>query len=338
MSYELNASVALKIARSGAEHWPHPASGPLFGFPETPDSVKISHVFSFPTNNNHHNQNEEGFSFRSNVNLDFQERTLQEMNKAKIGAQFSGWYLCSQGGRFITQSVLETMLQFHNQRAKSLDRQPELVLVVHETSKARQGLVSFKAYILSPQLIQTSQMREKFITKNLRTAELTFSNLLKEVPLTVRNLSLVGGALDGLIPDDVSTESERILALGNSTQGDLNNIEQLLETVDHFNHNQGNFHYYQRLLSREQQRISQWVSKREQENAATLKRNPNATESELLRTDSYEWCKHFKLPTEPSRLENLVLSGQIDAFCEGLINSADIEIAKSIGVQNRLFN
>ena len=81
----------------------------------------------------------------------------------------------------------------------------------------------------------------------------------------------------------------------------------LLESIESHHTELNNYQYYQRQLGREQTKIQNWQTKRKADNAArTLAKQP------LLPED--EWTRLFKLPTEPSRLEVLLNSRQVEQY------------------------
>jgi len=83
--------------------------------------------------------------------------------------------------------------------------------------------------------------------------------------------------------------------------------DNLLDSIETHHIESNNFSYYSRALAREQTKIAQWQAKRKAENAARAisKQTP-------LPED--EWQKLFKLPTEPSRLENMLNSRQVEQY------------------------
>jgi translation initiation factor 3 subunit H len=81
----------------------------------------------------------------------------------------------------------------------------------------------------------------------------------------------------------------------------------LLESIESHQTELNNQQYYQRSLAREQSKIAAWQAKRKQENTTRA-----ATKQPLLPED--EWQRIFKLPTEPSRLETLLNSRQVEQY------------------------
>lgn len=83
--------------------------------------------------------------------------------------------------------------------------------------------------------------------------------------------------------------------------------DNLLDSIETHHVESNNFSYYARALGREQQKIQQWQAKRKAENAArAIQKQPALPED--------EWQKLFKLPQEPSRLESMLNSRQVEQY------------------------
>ena len=81
----------------------------------------------------------------------------------------------------------------------------------------------------------------------------------------------------------------------------------LLDSIESHYSDLNNHQYYQRQLTREQFKITQWQTKRKVENAARL-----AAKQQPLPED--EWQRLFKLPQEPSRLEGMLNARQVEQY------------------------
>ncbi|ODV96966.1 hypothetical protein PACTADRAFT_48752 [Pachysolen tannophilus NRRL Y-2460] len=341
VNIELEASVALKIVKNSSDHYPHSVSGPLFGIDLEEDSntkkVVISHVFSFPNNNSnsndHHHQ--EGYSFKLKSNLRFQNEVLDAFKETGLGVKFVGLYLSSIGGRYLTQQVVDSMMQQQALKNEN-DDNSKVLLLVHDPSKTKNGVLSLRIFKLSEVFVKTCRNGKKFQTTNLIENGLTFKNVLEELPLTIHNSHLVNLKILSSSDESKGEENFESLKLSSTIPTVETTIESLFDSIDDFNYDQNNFNYYQRSLSRELAKINQWKQKRKLENLNKLKQNPNTPESELLSLDESEWSKHFKLPSEPSRYENLIISGLLNNFCNELEVSSANELIKSFSVAKGL--
>lgn len=83
--------------------------------------------------------------------------------------------------------------------------------------------------------------------------------------------------------------------------------DNLLDSIETHHVESNNFSYYARALGREQQKIQQWQAKRKAENAA------RAIQKQAPLPED-EWQKLFKLPQEPSRLESMLNSRQVEQY------------------------
>lgn len=105
--------------------------------------------------------------------------------------------------------------------------------------------------------------------------------------------------------------------------------DNLLDAVETHHVEANNFSYYSRALGREQVKIQQWQAKRKAENAArALSKQPPLPED--------EWQRLFKLPTEPSRLESMLNSRQVEQYARQVDGFVAGTTAKMFAVKGNL--
>jgi len=105
--------------------------------------------------------------------------------------------------------------------------------------------------------------------------------------------------------------------------------DNLLESVETHHTEANNFSYYSRALAREQAKIQQWQAKRKAENAARA-----LSKQAPLPED--EWQRLFKLPTEPSRLESMLNSRQVEQYSRQVDGFVAGTTAKMFAVRGNL--
>jgi translation initiation factor 3 subunit H len=103
----------------------------------------------------------------------------------------------------------------------------------------------------------------------------------------------------------------------------------LLESIETHNSELNNQQYYQRQLAREQAKIAAWQTKRKAENLARV-----AAKQTPLPED--EWTRLFKLPQEPSRLDTLLNSRQIEQYSRQVDGFTATASAKMFAVKGTL--
>ncbi|ANB11025.1 hypothetical protein AWJ20_3821 [Sugiyamaella lignohabitans] len=180
------------------------------------------------------------------------------------------------------------------------------VVLVYDTAKSNQGGLALRAYRLSNSYLNAKK-DGKFTTENLVKNELSYSNIFQELPIDVKNSHLVTLYLHSAKEATENVKDYDDLAIS-VDQFLEQNIEGIFDSVDEFHYDQGNYNYYQRQLTREKLKIQQWQQKRKAENTALEQQG-----KPLLSTDDYKTL--FRLPEEPSRLDNLLISAQINQYC-----------------------
>ena len=173
---------------------------------------------------------------------------------------------------------------------------------------------------------------------SLMNHRLTFSSILEEIPLKIRTNALLsaflgtlaGSSTDGLSSAAVAASgleglepSFSVLDLG--TAGVTRNLEQIVEAVDNYRTEEGNLSYLTRQIARERAKAENYVIKRKEENQARVAQG-------LAPLPEDDVSRLFKIPPEPSRLESLLLLGQIDAYSKSLAVTASAGLVKMYAV------
>lgn len=178
-----------------------------------------------------------------------------------------------------------------------------------------------------------SQTRTPTILANplcsLGKSGLKASDILEELPISVHNSFAVNSFLNTIpkmmkegtlnMPRSIEEVEENPAIKHDPLGKDFSNLslsidpllsqtaDNLLDSVETHHVESNNFSYYSRAMAREQAKIAQWQAKRKAENAArALQKQPPLPED--------EWQRLFKLPTEPSRLESMLNSRQVEQY------------------------
>jgi translation initiation factor 3 subunit H len=111
-----------------------------------------------------------------------------------------------------------------------------------------------------------------------------------------------------------------------NTGGTTRNLEQIVEAIDSYRTEEGNVSYLTRQITRERAKAENYTAKRKEENQARVAQG-------LVPLPEEDVSRLFKIPAEPSRLESLLLLGQIDALGKSLEGTAGTGLVKMYGVQ-----
>jgi translation initiation factor 3 subunit H len=349
-SAQVEALVVMKIVKHCSATFPTTATGSLVGM-DNNGVLEITNAFPFPTvdvvvtdsNQSHQNDasNLAAAAPRAKANIVYQNDMIRHLKEVNVDANNVGWYTSATMGNFVTLSFIEN--QYHYQRDND-----KTVALVHDVSRSSQGSLSLRAFKLSTEFMAAFK-EGKFTTESLQKSKLTFKDIIVEVPVIVHNSHLLTSFVYQVpappetpeIPlpaslDDIKREPAKFPAHPSFDVLDLSidpflekTCDLLLESIEAHYTDLNNHQYYQRSLTREQFKITQWQTKRKAENAVRA-----AAKQAPLPED--EWQRLFKLPQEPSRLEGMLNARQVEQYSKQVDGFTATVTAKMFAVRGNL--
>ncbi|TGZ85255.1 eukaryotic translation initiation factor 3 subunit H [Ascodesmis nigricans] len=336
-SVRVDALVVLKICKHASNAHPAIVTGQLLGM-DVDNELQITNSFPFPDMPSTGEDSASGAAAapRSKNNTHYQSEMVRCLREMNVDANTVGWYQSANLGNFLNSNFIE------NQYFYQSPLNERTVAIVHDTARSTAGALSLHAYRLTPAFM-AAQKEGKFTLESLAKHNLTYRDILVEIPLTIHNSHLVTTLLHQLdtpptaVPLSVSDISATSLPLyPNFDSLDLSvdpflekHCDLLLESIESHYSEVNNQQYYSRQLAREQAKITAWQSKRKQENMVR-----SAAKQPLLPED--EWQRLFKLPQEPSRLETLLVSRQIEQYARQVDGFAAVASAKMFAANQGL--
>jgi len=163
---------------------------------------------------------------------------------------------------------------------------------------------------------------QPFTKESLTKGNISFQDIFEEIPIKIHNSYLVEAFLYELEEKGIASDSY-YQRLDLSTNPFLEkNLEFLIECLEDLTQEQGKFQYYQRNLQKQQYQQAQWLQKRKAENIARKKNG----EEPLPEEDPTNTI--FKPIPEPTRLESLLITNQINNHCKQTNQFAGTSISK----------
>jgi len=277
--------------------------------------LEISNCFPLPNQPS----DEDEKSVKSVVR--YQSQMLRSLNEVGSVDSVVGFYQSAKLGAFFKQSLVEAQA-IHQEKLRHGG-----VVIVHDTTTTSQGNASFRAFRLTRPFVEAYR-RHNFSSASLINQRLTFSNILEEVPVKVRINPLLNSVLGTLteshrsplsyvLPSEATTSAIPPIynTLNIGSVGLTRNLEQLIEAVDNYKVEESNLAYLSRQIARERLKVDQYITKRREENATRVAQGLAPLPEENIN-------RLFKIPQEPSRLESLLLLGQIDGFAKSLSSAS----------------
>ncbi|TID29558.1 hypothetical protein CANINC_001832 [Pichia inconspicua] len=328
---KINASVALKLSKLSETSVKSMTTGPIYGFDGVEqDIISVTHMIPFPAYNSQNSSGNYGsddfFNVRSS-NAKFQQEYLAKLKGANYTANLLGWFVVSSGGKFISQSIVESLYSLQKSLKQNKYQIPSLLLV-YDASKSSEGYLNLKCYKLSDNFIATYESEQQFIAKNLIENKVSYKNILEEIPVILKSNHLTNLKIQEFKLDSIPSDN---LLINPATYENIKQTsEQLQEAVNHFNYNLGNMSYFQRNLSRDIAKIKRYEAKIQEENEEILKANPNA------KVEAPNWRKEITLPPASSKYEYLVATSAVNNICNSLQSTENVEFVKITGVKSSL--
>ena len=157
-----------------------------------------------------------------------------------------------------------------------------------------------------------------------------FSNIMEEIPLTIRVNPLLSSFISSLsennsgispMPPPLAFQPNFNAYFDTSRNTLTQNLERLVDSLDEYKSEEVNIAYLSRQIARERVRAEAQLQKRREENAARVAQG-------LAPLSEDDINRLFKIPSEPSRLDSVLLLGQVDSIAKNLATSAGVGLAK----------
>jgi len=315
-------------AVNGSNAW-----GALLGM-DMGGTLEVSNVFGLPGMRAERGDEDERTTKSS---MQYMAEMLRLLHQVNADVSPVGLYQGSFLGPFLNTAIvdglntLSLLMEREGQRGRG-----KAVMLVHDYAQLAQGNLVVKAYRLSPSFIDAYR-KGKFSAQHLIEHRLTFSNVLIEIPVHVRNTALMDAMLSTLTTENVPESriaprtSKELLTHPIDMQVapdnmDLNlalepvlvsTLESTLDAAEAYASESGNVGYQARQIAREKARADAFLTRRKAENATR-------ESAGLAPLPLDEVNKLFKIPAEPNRLESLLLLNQLDSAAQRLTETATI--------------
>jgi translation initiation factor 3 subunit H len=302
---QLDGLVVLKIIKHCQDHLPDIVTGQLLGLdvkhagsPEV--TLEVTNCFPFPSRTD--DQEEES----DDAGAEYQLEMMRCLRQVNVDYNTVGWYTSTYLGSFLNESLVDTQFNYQTTIKKC-------VVIVFDPVKTSQGVLSLRAYRLTQVFMDMYANKQQNFTKEiLDNSNMTFNDIFEEVPIRIHKPQLINALLYDMEGSDIlSAHFERLnLGFGPFLE---KNLEFLAESLDDLAAEQSKFQYYQKSVQRQQAQIQAHRQKRSQDG---------------VNVDEEEITSLFKPPQQPSRLESLLITNQINKYCEQINKFAGTSFTK----------
>ena len=293
----------MKIVKHCTYHSPSLVTGQLLGL-DIGATLEVTDCFPFPSAPVGPAVDED---VDPDAGADYQLEMMRCLREINVDNNTVGWYQSTYLGSYYTEELIETFLAYQENIKRC-------VCIVYDPSRsAKQGTFSLKALRLTDRFYEIHKAGE-FTFEKIADKSLSWSEIVTETPVTVRNSALAAAVFGELTAKSLREEESGVVQsdldrLRMSTNPFLErSLEFLSECMDDLASEQQKVAFYQRNISRQQLQQAQWLQKRKQENAQR-----KAAGLEALPEEDENAAKGV---TEPSRLEGFLIANQVNQYVD----------------------
>ena len=154
----------MKVIKHCSSRFPTTATGSLVGM-DVGGVLEITNTFPFPVVDlppdaqyEQQHFNAAAAAPRAKANTSYQIEMIRMLREVNVDANNVGWYTSANLGSFINTNFIENQLYYQK------DANERTVALVHDVSRSSQGVLSLRAFRLSPQFV-TAHKENKFTTE-----------------------------------------------------------------------------------------------------------------------------------------------------------------------------
>lgn len=284
----IDGLAVLKIIKHCTESLPHMVAGSLLGLDQT-GTLEVTHAFPFPTAVT----GPDGQAAPEELDgQDYQMEMMKMLREVNVDNNCVGFYQSMYLGSFCTQTLIDNQFSYQENLSDNS------VVILYDPVQTANGQLTMKAYRLSKAFMKVYREKKNEVIKP--------SEILEELPIKIRNPGIINALIFDLQEGNrVDCDFDR---LDLSTNPYLEkNLELLCNWIDDLSNEQVKFNQYSRNVQRQKQDQARWLQKRKQTNDERRAAGDDALPDEESAFD--------KKVEVPSRMESLLISNQITAYC-----------------------
>jgi translation initiation factor 3 subunit H len=302
--------VVLKIIKHCQEALPSFVTGQLLGL-DIGKTLEVTNSFPFPSTVDKQGGDDDD-------SAEYQMEMMRCLREVNVDNNTVGWYQSTYFSSFIDEACVETQYNYQSNIKNA-------VVIIYDPSRARTSGLALRAFRLTDTFM--SLYSDGKITMDaLASANAdSRSDVFQELPIRVRNSHLHSALLLELQDEcDLNTASSDFSRLELHTNPFLEKqLQLLIESIEDLQQESNRLQHYERAVQRQKSAQAAYLSKRQAENAARKARGEEPLPEEDLSNHP-----QFKPIPKPSRLDSMLITNQMSAYCQQINQFSGQSFAK----------
>mmetsp|Transcript_2633 Transcript_2633/g.3360 ORF Transcript_2633/g.3360 Transcript_2633/m.3360 type:complete len:334 (+) Transcript_2633:1-1002(+) len=298
----IDGLAVLQMVKHCNECLPLMVAGSLLGL-DSSGVLEVTHSFPCPSSSSE----DQEIPSEDVDGQEFQMEMMKMLREVNVDNNCVGWYQSMYLGSFFTGTLIENQFSYQDNLSDNS------VVILYDPIQTSNGTLTLKAFRLTQAFMKRNRAKENTFIRP--------SEILEEIPIKIRNPGLVNAMVFDLVKgaDGVDCSFDR---LDLSVRPYLEkNLAFLCSWVDDLAAEHQKFQHYSRSVSKQKQEKLRWLAKRRHENE--LRRG----EGEELLPEEPDPAM-FQTPGGPNRLEALLITNQINTYCEQVNKFAGASYSK----------
>jgi len=291
---QIDGQVLLKIIKHCKECMPSLVTGQLLGL-DIGSTLEVTNSFPFPSRATA-DADEEGTDGAS-----YQLEMMRCLREVNVDNNTVGWYQSTYLGSYQTVELIETFLSYQENIKRC-------VCIVYDPYRSMQGCLALKALKLKDSFMEVYRAGD-LSSETLTKSGITWQDIFQEIPVSISNPTLHATLVQQLETDTSANQADFDRLVLSTNPYLEKNLEFMTECLDDLQTESQKLSFYQRTLARQQQQQAQWLQKRRAENFQRRAAGEEALPEEEPSNPV------FKALPEPSKLESLLITDQINNYC-----------------------
>lgn len=288
---EIEGVALLQIVKHCHENAPTSVAGSLLGM-ENGATLEVTNSFPSPAHGERKKESDE-----------YQIEMMKNLREVGMDNNKVGWYQSVVMGTFSTASVIQYQFQYQ----QSLG--PNAICLVYDSAETAKGSLSLKAFRLKKSFVEAYKAgvftKESFAKDDIRS-----TTVLEELPIRIHNADIINCWVHELVQKNDTVANNSFERLDLATNAYLeNSLKNLSLWADELAQEHFKFQGYERALAKQRVAYQQWQNRQREENKALRE---SGSDKVLPEEDP----DFFKSVHQPSRLESLLITKQMNTYCE----------------------
>jgi len=299
---ELDGLVVLKIIKHCQQALPSFVTGQLLGL-DVARTLEVTNCFPFPGRETAGGDS----SAADDDSAEYQMEMMRCLREVNVDNNTVGWYQSTYFSSFIDEQCVETQFNYQSNLKNCC-------MLIYDPSRARTSGIALRAFRLTDSFMSLySDGKVTYDALAGASSADKGAGVFVELPIKVRSSHLSSALLLELQDEcGISANAADFSRLELNTNPFLEKqLQLLIESIEDLQQESSKLQHYERAVQRQKSAQSQYLAKKKAEAVTRRARGEEPLPEEDLTHNSL-----FKPIPKPSRLESLLITDQMSAYCQ----------------------